>query len=51
MRIAVFVTNTTRGQLAGLEVRHRRRTRTEDRSRAGKDSELTNLPLHDFGQN
>jgi hypothetical protein len=50
-RITAFVTNTTRGQLADLELRHRRRARAEDRIRAAKDTGLTNLPLHDFAQN
>jgi hypothetical protein len=50
-RITAFVTNTTRGQLADLELRHRRRARAEDRIRAAKDTGLTNLPLHDFDQN
>ena len=51
MRITAFVTNTRRGQLADLELRHRRRARAEDRIRAAKDTGLTNLPLHDFAQN
>ncbi len=51
MRITAFVTNTTRGQLADLELRHRRRARAEDRIRNAKDTGLTNLPLHDFAQN
>jgi hypothetical protein len=50
-RITAFVTNTTRGQLTDLELRHRRRARAEDRIRNAKDSGLTNLPLHDFDQN
>ena len=50
-RITAFVTNTTRGQLAALELRHRRRARCEDRIRCAKDTGLTNLPLHDFAQN
>jgi len=50
-RITAFVTNTTRGQLADLELRHRRRARAEDRIRAAKDTGLTNLPLHDFAYN
>jgi hypothetical protein len=44
-------TFTTRGQLADLELRHRRRARAEDRIRCLKDSRLTNLPLHDFASN
>ncbi|WP_297701661.1 IS1380 family transposase [Mycobacterium sp.] len=50
-RITAFVTNSTRGQLADLELRHRRRARAEDRIRCAKDTGLANLPLHDFGQN
>ena len=50
-RITAFATNTTRGQLADLELRHRRRARCEDRIRNAKDTGLTNLPLHDFAQN
>jgi hypothetical protein len=50
-RITAFVTNTTRGQVADLELRHRRRARAEDRIRCAKDTGLANLPLHDFTQN
>lgn len=50
-RLTGFATNTTRGQLADLELRHRRRARCEDRIRAAKDSGLANLPLHGFDQN
>jgi DDE family transposase len=50
-RITAFATNTTRGQLADLELRHRRRARCEDRIRCAKDTGLGNLPLHDFAQN
>jgi hypothetical protein len=50
-RITAFVTNTKRGQLADLELRHRRQARAEDRIRAAKDSGLANLPLHDFASN
>src|SRR4051812_2099818 len=50
-RITAFVTNTTRGQLADLELRHRHRARAEDRIRCAKDTGLANLPLHDFAQN
>jgi hypothetical protein len=50
-RITAFVTNTSRGQLADLELRHRRRVRAEDRIRAAKDRGPTNLSLHDFAQN
>lgn len=51
MRITAFATNTARGQLADLELRHRRRARCEDRIRNSKDTGLRNLPLHDFSQN
>lgn len=51
LRVTAFVTNTTKGQLADLELRHRRRARCEDRIRCAKDTGLTNLPLHDFAQN
>ena len=50
-RITAFATNTARGQLADLELRHRRRARAEDRIRVAKDTGLTNLPLHEFTQN
>ena len=50
-RITAFATDTTRGQLADLELRHRRRARAEDRIRCAKDTGLTNLPLHSFAQN
>jgi hypothetical protein len=50
-RVTAFATNTQRGQLADLELRHRRRARCEDRIRNAKDTGLTNLPLHDFTQN
>ena len=39
-RLTAFATNTTRGQLADLEVRHRRRARCEDRIRLAKDMGL-----------
>ena len=51
MRITAFATNTASGQLADLELRHRRRARAEDRIRTAKDTGLTNLPLHDLTQN
>src|SRR5664280_2787020 len=37
MRITAFVTNTSRGQLPDLELRHRRRALCEDRIRIAKD--------------
>ncbi len=51
LRVTAFATNTTRGQLADLELRHRRRARCEDRIRCAKDTGLTNLQLHDLNQN
>jgi hypothetical protein len=54
-RFTCFVTGTRpgggRGQLADLELRHRRRARCEDRIRTGKDTGLRNLPLHGFAAN
>jgi hypothetical protein len=50
-RLTAFATNTKRGQLADLELRHRRRARCEDRIRNSKDTGLNNLPLNDFAQN
>ena len=50
-RLTAIATNTTRGQLADLELRHRRRARCEDRIRSAKDSGLRNLPLHGFTAN
>jgi hypothetical protein len=50
-RLTCFATSTTGGQLADLELRHRRRARCEDRIRCAKDTGLRNLPLHGFGQN
>jgi hypothetical protein len=51
MRITAFVTNTSRGQLPDLELRHRRRARCEDRIRIAKDTGLVNLPLYSFAAN
>lgn len=51
LRVTAFATNSTTGQLADLELRHRRRARCEDRIRTAKDTGLANLPLHDFAQN
>jgi hypothetical protein len=50
-RFTCFATDARRGQLAGLELRHRRRARCEDRIRNAKDTGLRNLPLHGFAQN
>jgi hypothetical protein len=51
MRITAFATNTTRGQLPDLELRHRRRARCQDRIRIAKDTGLANLPLASFNAN
>lgn len=51
MRVTAFATNTRRGQLAHLELRHRRRARAEDRIRGAKHTGLANLPLHGYAQN
>jgi len=50
-RLTAFATNAVRGQLAVLELRHRRRARCEDRIRIAKDTGLRNLPLQGFDQN
>jgi len=50
-RFTAFATGAQRGQLADLELRHRRRARCEDRIRCAKDTGLRNLPLHGFDQN
>jgi hypothetical protein len=50
-RFTCFATDAKSGQLADLELRHRRRARCEDRIRAAKDTGLRNLPLHGFDQN
>jgi hypothetical protein len=50
-RFTVFATDARRGQLADLELRHRRRARCEDRIRNAKDTGLRNLPLKGYAQN
>jgi hypothetical protein len=50
-RFTAFATDAKKGQLADLELRHRRRARCEDRIRNAKDTGLRNLPLHGFDQN
>jgi Transposase DDE domain group 1 len=50
-RFTCFATDTKTGQLADLELPHRRRARCEDRIRAAKDTGLRNLSLHGFAQN
>lgn len=51
LRLTCFATNTKGGQLADLDLRHRRRARCEDRIRNARDTGLRNLPLHDTAQN
>ena len=51
LRVTAFATNTARGQLPDLELRHRRRALAEDRIRCAKDTGLRNLPLHSLNQN
>ena len=50
-RFTAFATDAKKGQLADLELRHRRRARCEDRIRGAKDTGLRNLPLKGFAQN
>ena len=50
-RVTAFATDAPAGQLADLELRHRRRARCEDRIRCAKDTGLRGLPLHGFAQN
>ena len=50
-RFTCFATSIRTGQLADLELRHRRRARCEDRIRCAKDTGLRNLPLHGYDQN
>jgi len=50
-RFTCFATSTKGGQLADLELRHRRRARCEDKIRCAKDTGLRNLPLHGYAQN
>jgi hypothetical protein len=50
-RFTAFATDAKKGQLAVLELRHRRRARCEDRIRCAKDTGLRNLPLKGFAQN
>ncbi len=50
-RFTAFATDAKKGQLADLELRHRRRARCEDRIRCVKDTGLRSLPLKGFAQN
>jgi hypothetical protein len=50
-RFTALATDAKKGQLADLELRHRRRARCEDRIRCAKDTGLRNLPLKGYPQN
>jgi hypothetical protein len=50
-RFTALATDAKKGQLADLELRHRRRARCEDRIRNAKDTGLRNLPLKGYAQN
>jgi hypothetical protein len=50
-RVTCMATNTGSGQIAELELRHRRRARCEDRIRAARTTGLTNLPFRGFTHN
>ena len=50
-RFQAFATNTTGGQLAHLEARHRAHARVEDRIRCAKDTGLGRLPSRQFAIN
>ena len=50
-RFTALATDAKKGQLADLELRHRRRARCEDRIRTAKDTGLRNLPLKGYAQN
>jgi hypothetical protein len=43
-RFTAFATDARRGQLADLELRHRRRARCEDRIRGAKDTGCGTCP-------
>ncbi|WP_328891710.1 transposase [Streptomyces sp. NBC_00316] len=51
LRLTCFATNTASGKIADLELRHCRRARAEDRTRAARATGLRNLPLHEASQN
>ena len=54
-RITAFITDTparvVRGQLAGLDLRHRQHARVEDRIRQAKATGMRNFPCHGFAAN
>ena len=47
-RYQAFATNTTSGQLAHLEARHRAHARVEDRIKAAKDTGLARFPSREY---
>jgi hypothetical protein len=50
-RFTAFITDTTGGQLADLEVHHRSHARVEDRIRCGKATGLRNVPCRGYAEN
>ncbi|MCC6790660.1 MAG: IS1380 family transposase [Thermomicrobiales bacterium] len=50
-RFTCFLTDSEGGDLAALELRHRRRARVEDSIRTGKDTGMRNLPFGAFAAN
>jgi hypothetical protein len=50
-RFQVFITDQPDGDLARLELRHRRRARVEDRIRGAKATGLRNLPFDPWRRN
>jgi Transposase DDE domain group 1 len=50
-RITCITTNSTSRDIAGLDLRHRRRARCEDRIRNAKDTGAHNLPYQSFAAN
>jgi hypothetical protein len=51
MRLTCFATNTRHTPITQLELRHRLRTRCEDRIRAARDTGLRNPPFRHTAQN
>lgn len=50
-RFTAFITDTTGGTLAELEVEHRSHARVEDRIRCGKTTGLRNMPCKSYANN
>jgi hypothetical protein len=50
-RYQAFATNTTTGQVAFLEARHRAHARVEDRIRVAKDMGLGRFPSREYAIN